>query len=92
MMYKESNQFSKVVLFVFFLRFFLSSCLPLFDRPNGSGGSSSSSSGSTSDALRSLAPLDVRALSFVTCILAGLPYEVQEEPLYVVDYVNRQVR
>lgn len=43
------------------------------------------------DGLRSQGPLDVRALSFVCCTLAGLPYEVQEEPLFVVDYVNRQV-
>ena len=34
----------------------------------------------------------MRALSFVCCTLAGLPYQVQEEPLFVVDYVNRQVR
>ncbi|CAN0498116.1 unnamed protein product, partial [Ectocarpus sp. 8 AP-2014] len=33
----------------------------------------------------------MRALSFVCCTLAGLPYQVQEEPLFVIDYVNRQV-
>lgn len=48
--------------------------------------------GSMKDGLRTLGPLDVRALSFVCCTLAGLPYEVQEEPLFIVDYVNRQVR
>lgn len=77
----------------FFLMLCLSS-LPLYGRSNGGGGGSSSNnggSGSTSDTLRCQAPLDVRALSFIACILAGLPYEVQEEPLYVVDYVNRQV-
>ncbi|CAM9410652.1 unnamed protein product [Ectocarpus sp. 8 AP-2014] len=36
-------------------------------------------------------PLDMRALSFVCCTLAGLPYQVQEEPLFVIDYVNRQM-
>lgn len=79
---------------MYFLSCFIClSSLPLYGRSNGSGGGSSSgsSSGSTSDTLRSRALLDVRALSFVACILAGLPYEVQEEPLYVVDYVNRQV-
>jgi len=36
-------------------------------------------------------PLDLRVLSFVCCTLAGLPYQVQEEPLFILDYVNRQV-
>lgn len=40
---------------------------------------------------RPTGPLDMRALSFVCCTLAGLPYQVQEEPLFIVDYVNRQV-
>ncbi|CAM9761489.1 unnamed protein product, partial [Laminaria digitata] len=51
----------------------------------------SSSTGCTADAAREAKPLDLRALSFVCCTLAGLPYQVQEEPMFVVDYVNRQM-
>ncbi|CAM9903519.1 unnamed protein product, partial [Choristocarpus tenellus] len=35
--------------------------------------------------------LDLPLLSFVSCTLAGLPFEVLEEPLFVVDHINRQV-
>eukprot|EP00752_Nemacystus_decipiens_P012313 g10918.t1 len=55
------------------------------------GGGGGGSGGGPGSRRRPTGPLDMRALSFVCCTLAGLPYQVQEEPLFVVDYVNRQM-